>query len=175
MVLATNLGFQRIGADRELKKAVESYWKGKSSQKDLIATGKELRARHWKLQKDAGLAHIPSNDFSFYDQVLDTIALLGAVPKRYNFKGGNVDLDTYFAMARGRQQDGVDVTAMEMTKWFDTNYHFLVPEFEEGQQFKLSSTKVFDEHQEAKALGVETRPVLLGPVTFVSLGHAKFG
>ena len=127
MVLATNLGFPRIGAQRELKKAVESYWKGTSSEKDLLATGKELRARHWKLQKDAGLDHIPSNDFSFYDQILDMTALLGAVPARYNWKGGNVDLATYFAMARGRQQGGVDVTAMTMTKWLDTNYHYLVP------------------------------------------------
>ena len=92
MVLATNLGFPRIGANRELKKAVESFWAGKSSEQDLLKAGKELRARHWKLQKDAGLDHIPSNDFSFYDQVLDMTALLGAVPKRYNWKGGNVDL-----------------------------------------------------------------------------------
>ena len=145
MVLATNLGFPRIGANRELKKAVESYWKGKSSEKELQATAKEIRARNWKLQKDAGLDHIPSNDFSFYDQVLDTTALLGAVPKRYNWKGGNVDLDTYFAMARGRQQGGVDVTAMTMTKWLDTNYHYLMPELTPGMEFKISSTKIFDE------------------------------
>src|SRR5688572_19486461 len=101
MVLATNLGFPRIGPHRELKKSVESFWKGKSSEKDLLATGKEIRAKNWKLQKEAGIDHIPSNDFSFYDQVLDMTALLGAVPKRYNWKGGTVDLDTYFAMARG--------------------------------------------------------------------------
>ena len=170
MVLATNLGFPRIGANRELKKAVESYWKGKSSEKELQATAKEIRARNWKLQKDAGLDHIPSNDFSFYDQVLDTTALLGAVPKRYNWKGGNVDLDTYFAMARGRQQGGVDVTAMTMTKWLDTNYHYLMPELTPGMEFKISSTKIFDEYSEAKALGIQTRPVLVGPITYLLSG-----
>lgn len=170
MVLATNLGFPRIGAQRELKKAVESYWKGATSEKDLLATGKELRARHWKLQKDAGLDHIPSNDFSFYDQVLDMTALLGAVPARYNWKGGNVDLATYFAMARGRQQGGVDVTAMTMTKWLDTNYHYLVPELTPNMEFKISSTKIFDEYSEAKALGIQTRPVLVGPITYLLSG-----
>lgn len=174
MVLATNLGFPRIGADRELKKAVEAYWKGKTQQSDLIAAGKELRARHWKLQKQAGLNHIPSNDFSFYDQVLDMICTLGAVPKRYGFSGENVDMETYFAMARGAQKGGVDVTAMEMTKWFDTNYHYIVPEFEEGMQFKLSSSKIFDEYKEAKEGGVDSRPVLVGPVTLVSLGKPKY-
>ncbi len=136
MVLATNLGFPRIGAKRELKKAVEAYWKGESDQDTLMQAGKDLRVRHWNLQKDAGLDHIPSNDFSFYDQVLDMIATLGAVPKRYGFSGDQVDLDTYFAMARGAQRDGLDVTAMEMTKWFDTNYHYIVPEFEEGMTFR---------------------------------------
>ena len=134
MVLATNLGFPRIGPNRELKKAVEAYWKGKSSADELLKAGAVIRAQNWKLQKDAGLDHIPSNDFSFYDQILDLTATLGLVPSRYNWKGGAVDLDLYFAMARGRQQDGVDVTAMEMTKWFDTNYHYLVPEFEEGME-----------------------------------------
>lgn len=170
MVLATNLGFPRIGAMRELKKAVEAYWKGKSSQDELQAKAKELRETHWAMQKDAGLDHIPVNDFSFYDMTLDMICTLGCIPPRYNHDGGNVDLDTYFAMARGRQQGGVDVTAMEMTKWFDTNYHYIVPEFEEGQTFKLSSTKIFDEFEEAKAQGVNARPVLIGPVTFLKLG-----
>ena len=170
MALATNLGFPRIGAQRELKKAVESYWQGKSSAQDLLAAGKDLRARHWKLQKDAGLVHIPSNDFSFYDQVLDMTALLGAVPKRYNWTGSTVDLDTYFAMARGRQRDGVDVTAMTMTKWLDTNYHFIVPELTPDMSFKISSSKIFDEYSEAKALGIQTRPVLIGPVTWLLCG-----
>ncbi len=173
MVLATNLGFPRIGANRELKKAVEAYWKGKSSQQELLATGKELRTRNWKLQQKAGIDHIPSNDFSFYDQVLDMIATLGLVPERYKWSGGNVDLDTYFAMARGRQQGGVDVTAMEMTKWFDTNYHYIVPEFEKGMKPKLSSTKIFDQFEEAKALGITTRLVLVGPCTFAFLAKNK--
>lgn len=170
MVLATNLGFPRIGDMRQLKKAVEAYWKGQSSQAELQKAAAEIRAHNWKLQKAAGIAHIPSNDFSFYDQVLDMICTLGLVPSRYKHAGGNVDLDTYFAMARGRQQGGVDVTAMEMTKWFDTNYHYIVPEFEAGFSPKLSSTKVFDQYSEAKAQGIETRPVLIGPMTFVNIG-----
>ena len=153
MVLATNLGFPRIGDMRQLKKAVEDYWKGNSSQEALLATGKSLRAHNWKLQKDAGIEHIPSNDFSFYDQILDLICTLGAIPERYKWDGKNVDLDTYFAMARGRQQGGVDVTAMEMTKWFDTNYHYMVPEFTEKTSFKLSSTKIFDQYKESKDQG----------------------
>lgn len=175
MVLATNLGFPRIGDMRQLKKAVESYWKGNSSKEDLLSTGKSLRAHNWKLQKDAGLDHIPSNDFSFYDQVLDMICTLGCVPERYEWDGGDIDLDLYFAMARGRQQGGVDVTAMEMTKWFDTNYHYIVPEFTADTTFKLSSTKIFDQYQEAKDLGIETRPVLVGPITFLRLGKKQEG
>lgn len=174
MVLATNLGFPRIGPMRELKKAVESYWKGAITQDELLKTAAGLRAQNWILQKEAGLGHIPSNDFSFYDQILDTIALLGLVPERYKWSGGTVDLDTYFAMARGAQKGGVDVTAMEMTKWFDTNYHYIVPEFEKGMKPKLASTKVFDQYKEAKALGIETRPVLVGPVTFVSKGKPRY-
>ncbi|MCB1562930.1 MAG: 5-methyltetrahydropteroyltriglutamate--homocysteine S-methyltransferase [Alphaproteobacteria bacterium] len=173
MVLATNLGFPRIGPKRELKKAVESYWKGKSSQEELLEAGRAIRTRNWALQKEAGLDHIPSNDFSFYDQMLDMICTLGLVPKRYGFAGGNVDLDTYFAMARGAQKGGVDVTAMEMTKWFDTNYHYLVPELEQDAQPTLSSTKIFDEFEEAKAQGITTRPVLIGPITFLRLGKKQ--
>ena len=173
MVLATNLGFPRMGVDRDLKKALESFWAGKSDEKALQATAKELRARHWTLQKDAGIAHIPSNDFSFYDTMLDTACLLGCVPKRYGWSsekgGGNTDLSLYFAMARGSKS----APAMEMTKWFDTNYHYIVPEFEEGQTFKLSSTKIFDEFAEAKALGITTRPVLVSPITFIRLGKAR--
>jgi 5-methyltetrahydropteroyltriglutamate--homocysteine methyltransferase len=169
-ILATSLGFPRIGAHRELKKALESHWKGASSKETLLAAGAELRARHWKLQQAAGLDHIPSNDFSFYDQILDLSCTLGCVPHRYGWPGGPVDMDTYFAMARGRQTSGSDVTAMEMSKWFDTNYHYLVPEFSADQTFALSSEKIFDEYQEAKALGIETRPLLIGPLTYVSIG-----
>lgn len=172
MTIASNLGFPRIGLHRELKKAQESFWKGKTSEADLLSIAKELRSRHWKIQKDAGLDHIPSNDFSLYDQVLDAICLTGAVPKRYNWKGDNVDLTTYYAMARGRQKDGQDVTAMEMTKWFDTNYHYIVPEFTRNMAFTLSSSKAVDEFKEAKAQGITTRPVILGPISFLLLGKA---
>lgn len=168
MVLATNLGFPRIGVDRELKKALESYWKGKSSRDDLLKTAKDLRLRHWRMQKDAGLDHIPSNDFSLYDHVLDTACLIGCTPKRYGGKNG---LDAYFAMARGDEK----TPAMEMTKWFDTNYHYIVPELEEGQEFKLSGTKIFDEYEEAKTAGIVTRPVLLGPVSFLMLAKKRAG
>src|SRR6185295_10118920 len=113
MVFATNLGFPRVGSDRELKKALESYWKVKSKLADLLAAASGLRLRHWKLQKEAGIDHIPSNDFSFYDHVLDTTCLLGAVPRRFGHKGGDVPLDTYFAMARGADK----APAMDMTKW----------------------------------------------------------
>ena len=173
MPIAHNLGFPPLGAARELKRATEGYWSGKVSLRDLLATGAELRARHWRLQQDAGIDVIPSNDFSYYDRMLDTCALVGAVPKRYGWAGGPVDVDTYFAMARGVQSGGRDVTAMEMTKWFDTNYHYIVPEFEPGQMFRLSSPKPVDEFQEAKALGIQTKPVLIGPVTFLLLGKAR--
>lgn len=175
MLKTANLGFPRIGANRELKKAVESYWKKTSSLADLQKEASAIRAKNWQTQKAAGINFVPSNDFSFYDQTLDTLALFGAVPARFKFNGGNVDLDLFFAMARGAQRDGIDVTAMEMTKWFDTNYHYIVGEFSKGQTFKISSTKIFDEYQEAKKLGIETRPVILGPVSFLLLGKTTDG
>src|SRR6266576_2791402 len=173
MPIAHNLGFPHLGAARELKRATEGYWGGKVSLPDLLKTGAELRARHWRLQQDAGIDLLPSNDFSYYDRMLDMCALLGAVPKRYGWAGGPVDIDTYFAMARGVQSGRRHVTAMEMTKWFDTNYHYLVPEFDPGQAFRLSSSKPVDEFQEAKALGMHTKPVLIGPVTFRLLSKAR--
>jgi 5-methyltetrahydropteroyltriglutamate--homocysteine methyltransferase len=171
MILATNLGFPRIGASRELKSALESYWSGASNAEALRATAASLRARHWFTQQKAGLHHIPSNDFSLYDQMLDTIALLGAVPPRFGHRNGTVPLDLYFAMARGR----ADAPAMEMTKWFDTNYHYIVPELTADTEFALSSTKALDEFNEAKFLGVTTRPVLIGPVTFLRLAKMRDG
>src|SRR5882757_2435509 len=135
MILATNLGFPRIGSHRELKRALESYWSGASNAESLRATAASLRARHWFAQQKAGLHHIPSGDFSLYDQMLDMITLLGAVPPRFGHKGGDVSLDLYFAMARGRD----DAPAMEMTKWFDTNYHYIVPELTAEMEFRLSS------------------------------------
>jgi len=173
MVKAANLGFPRIGANRELKKAVESYWKGKITLQDLEKTAQEIRVNNWKLQKDKNIDYIPSNDFSFYDQILDNIALFGAIPERYNCSEEKIDLGTYFAMARGRQQDGIDVSAMEMTKWFDTNYHYIVPEFTKNQKFSIKSDKIFTQYQEAKSLGIETRPVLIGPATFLAIGKSK--
>jgi len=173
MPIAHTLGFPPLGAHRELKRATESYWGGEVPQTDLLKTGAELRAAHWRLQRDAGMDLIPSNDFSFYDRVLDTCALVGAVPERYGWAGGTLDVDTYFAMARGAQQRGRDVTAMEMTKWFDTNYHYIVPEFDRGQTFHLASSKPIDEFQEAKAAGIITKPVLIGPVTFLLLGKTR--
>ena len=174
MIRAANLGFPRIGRNRELKKATEAYWAGETDAVRLGETARELRRENWREQADAGLSVIPSNDFSFYDQVLDTTAMLGAVPPRFQTgehaqNAGTVDLDTYFAMARGTD----DAPAMEMTKWFDTNYHYIVPEFHRDQQFHLGSTKPVDEFEEAKAAGIHTRPVLLGPVTYLALGKAK--
>lgn len=170
MVWSVNLGFPRIGAMRELKKVVESYWKGVSTQDELLKTAADLRHTHWQTQKDAGIDFMPCNDFSFYDQMLDMCALLGAVPSRYKWNGDTVDLDTYFAMARGNDK----VTAMEMTKWFDTNYHYIVPEFEKGMNFKVSSTKVFDQLAESRKAGYETHPVLVGPVSFTHLGKGQY-
>ena len=173
MPISHTLGFPPLGAARELKRATEGYWSGKVPQPDLLRTGADLRARHWRLQRDAGIDLPPSNDFSFYDRMLDTCGLVGAVPARYGWSGPAVDLDTYFAMARGVQKEGRDVTAMEMTKWFDTNYHYIVPEFTGDQAFRLASTKPVDEFSEALALGIRTTPVLIGPLTFLLLGKEK--
>ena len=178
MATASNLGFPRIGAHRELKRAVEGYWKGDLSKDELRDSARALRASHWSTQQDLGLDVVPSNDFSYYDQVLDACAMVGAVPERFPWDGTEVDLDTYFAMARGLQEkdlegEGSGVQAMEMTKWFDTNYHYIVPEFSRDTDFSLSSTKVIDEYEEAKAHGVETRPVLIGPVSFLLLGKTQ--
>lgn len=185
-VRVATLGFPRIGTRRELKKALESFWAGTSSEAELFETAATLRKEAWTRQKDQGADILPSNDFSLYDHVLDTSALVGAVPEIYGHTTGPVDLTTYFAMARGRQVAGsedehpqecaghhhhsTDVPAAEMTKWFDTNYHYLVPEFTQDQTFRLASTKIIDEYKEAKALGFDTRPVLLGPVSFLLLG-----
>ncbi|MBR0679656.1 5-methyltetrahydropteroyltriglutamate--homocysteine S-methyltransferase [Roseomonas eburnea] len=186
-VTVATLGFPRIGPRRELKTALESHWSGKSDVATLLATAADLRARAWARQRDLGADIIPSNDFSLYDQMLDTSVMVGAIPAIHGWKGGPVDLATYFAMARGSQgghahhdgcthghaHEGEGAPASEMTKWFDTNYHYLVPEFSEGQRFALSSTKAVDEFLEAKAQGIVTRPVLIGPVTFLKLGKSR--
>ena len=178
------LGTPRIGPHRELKTALESFWSGKIDEASLVKTAAQLRADNWARQKARGVTVIPSNDFSFYDQVLDTSVMVGAIPDIYNWKGGPVSLATYFAMARGSQGDaeacehghahhhGHGAPAQEMTKWFDTNYHYMVPELSRTQTFALSSTKPIDEYKEAKALGYQTRPVLVGPVTFLKLGKS---
>ena len=166
-ILSANLGFPRIGRHRELKHALEHFWSGAIGAQELNRIGAALRARHWFAQARAGIDHIPSNDFSFYDQMLDTIAMLGAVPARFGHPGGPVTPEIYFAMARGRQ----DAAAMEMTKWFDTNYHYIVPELDAGTQFMPSSSKALEEYNEAKFLDIATRPVLIGPVTFLKLAR----
>src|SRR6266404_2898936 len=175
MTIASNLGFPPLGAARELKRATEGYWGGKITREQLLATGAELRRRHWQLQRGLGLGRIPANDFSFYDRMLDTCAMVGAVPPRYGFAGEWVDPGTYFAMARGSQGRGRDVTAMEMTKWFDTNYHYIVPELERGQRFRMASAKPANEYREAKALGIDATTVLIGPLTFLLLAKSKGG
>ncbi|QXU41348.1 5-methyltetrahydropteroyltriglutamate--homocysteine S-methyltransferase [Pedobacter sp. D749] len=175
-MLTQNLGYPRIGSQRELKKICENYWADKTGYKNVLQVGKNIRHENWKLQKEAGIDIIPSNDFSFYDHVLDHSLTFGAIPKRYNeviLKKGNSELDLYFAMARGYQKEGLDVVAMEMTKWFDTNYHYIVPEFYKDQPFKLFSTKIIDEFYEAKQLGITTKPVLIGPVSYLLLGKEK--
>ena len=173
MSLKTNiLGYPRVGANRELKKIEEAYWAGKASKEDLLKIAAEIRRSNWTLQKEAGITLIPSNDFSFYDQTLDMSLCVGAIPERYNALR-NDRLDLYFAMAHGFQKNGIDVTAMEMTKWFDTNYHYIVPEFTKNQEFTLLYNKAAEEFKEALALGIKTKPVLIGPVTYLLLGKEK--
>ena len=164
------LGYPRIGGKRELKKAIESYWKGNSSEEELSVVSASIREKNWTLQKEAGIDHISSNDFSLYDQVLDMCILLGCIPERFKNLNG---LEQYFAMARGLQKEGVDVTAMEMTKWFDTNYHYIVPEFLADQDFSLNPVKILAEINEAQQLQISTKPVIVGPVTFLLLGKEK--
>lgn len=171
-----NLGYPRIGNQRELKKACEKYWSGKISVEELKATGKQIRQQNWQLQKQTGIDLIPANDFSFYDQVLDMTLVLGAIPERYSSilsDKNKTGLDVYFAMARGYQNEGFDITAMEMTKWFDTNYHYIVPEFYKNQKFKLFSSKITDEFIEAKEAGIHAKPVIIGPVSYLLLGKEK--
>ncbi len=172
-VPATTLGFPRIGPHRELKQALEQYWAGGIERSELDAATAAIRRANWERQRDLGLDQVPVNDFSLYDHVLDTAAMLGAVPDRYRADDGSVDLESYFAMARGGNAHGRSVPALEMTKWFDTNYHYIVPELSPGQPFELTSTKVLDELGEASALGVPARPVLLGPLSFLTLAKQR--
>jgi len=182
MAVAHTLGFPRIGADRELKKALEAYWKGDLDQRALQSVGRQLRATHWQLQKDAGIDLLPVGDFAWYDQVLGHSLAFGVIPERFantRDERGLPTLDTLFAMARGATASccGGDHDkaqyAQELTKWFDTNYHYLVPEFTADQAFKLSWEQLFDEVEEAKALGHNVKPVIIGPLTYLWLGKAK--
>ncbi len=172
-ILNHTLGFPRVGLKRELKKAQESYWAGNSTQEELLNVGRELRARHWQQQQQAGVDVVPVGDFAWYDHVLTTSLLLGNVPERHQNADGSIDLDTLFRIGRGRAPTGTPAAAAEMTKWFNTNYHYMVPEFQQGQQFKLGWTQLLDEVDEALALGHKIKPVLLGPVTYLWLGKVK--
>ncbi|KAJ2609019.1 methionine-synthesizing 5- methyltetrahydropteroyltriglutamate--homocysteine methyltransferase [Coemansia sp. RSA 1365] len=175
-IKSTILGFPRMGSDRQLKKLVEGFWAGKATEQELVEGSKKLRADHWALQKTHGLSEVSVGDFSYYDHVLDTAFAVGIIPDRYK------QLDTagtqaYFAMARGLQDKsiGVDVPSLEMKKWFDTNYHYMVPEIADAQKFVLHSTKIIDEFNEAKALGYAARPVVLGPVSLLALSKTAKG
>ncbi|KNA04237.1 hypothetical protein SOVF_201530 [Spinacia oleracea] len=165
------VGYPRMGPKRELKFALESFWDGKSSAEDLKKVSADLRSSIWKQMSDVGIKYIPSNTFAYYDQVLDTTAMLGAVPPRYGWTGGEIEFDVYFSMARGN----ATVPAMEMTKWFDTNYHYIVPELGPEVTFAYSSHKAVNEYKEAKALGVDTVPVLVGPVSYLLLSKPAKG
>jgi 5-methyltetrahydropteroyltriglutamate--homocysteine methyltransferase len=171
MARATNLGLPRIGPGREMKRAIEGYWAGSLGRDELAAAAAARRETGWHQQVEAGIDLIPSNDFSLYDQVLDTCCLVGAVPPRFGWDQERVDLDTYFAMARGAEGLNGALAPLEMTKWWDTNYHYLVPELGPETTFRLGSTKPLDEFAEARALGITTRPVLIGPVTFLLLAR----
>ncbi|MCP8464435.1 5-methyltetrahydropteroyltriglutamate--homocysteine S-methyltransferase [Pseudomonas sp. ZM23] len=180
MALAHTLGFPRIGRDRELKKAQEAFWRGELDEAGLRAVGRELRAAHWQLQKNAGIDLLPVGDFAWYDQVLTHSLTFGAIPERFRPQDGKPTLHTLFAMARGRSGDaccggaqGQPGFAQELTKWFDTNYHYLVPEFSADQQFQLSWEQLFEEVDEALALGHKVKPVVIGPLTYLWLGKAK--
>ncbi|KAA0013162.1 5-methyltetrahydropteroyltriglutamate--homocysteine S-methyltransferase [Billgrantia pellis] len=179
MTSAHVLGYPRIGANRELKRAVEAYWRGRLDRAGLETTGRELRERHWQAQRDAGLDFVTVGDFAFYDQVLNVSVLLGAVPSRFGADAeiarGEVDLDTQFRMARGRAPSGAPAAACEMTKYFDTNYHYLVPELRAGQAFRLASSRLFDEVAEARAAGYPVKVALTGPLTWLWLGKAQSG
>jgi 5-methyltetrahydropteroyltriglutamate--homocysteine methyltransferase len=177
MATIHNLGFPRIGARRELKFALEAYWRGESSRDELKALGAKLRRQHWADQ--AGLDLVPVGDFSFYDHVLDMSFTLGNLPERVRDFAGDA-LDNYFRVARGRSAPGtggasVDVAAGEMTKWFDTNYHYIVPEFTADTQFRLDASSLLDQLAEAMAQGVKAKPVIIGPVTYLAIGKTKDG
>jgi 5-methyltetrahydropteroyltriglutamate--homocysteine methyltransferase len=173
MTIAINLGFPRIGLKRELKKAMEGYWEGNLSEQELLQVGSDIRRRNWQLHHQVGIQHVPCNDFSFYDHMLDTSFMLGAIPNRFRDLSNQTNLDLYFAMARGSKR-GIfkDTKPLEMTKWFNSNYHYIVPEISPNSQFALLSTKPLDDFLEAKSIGIHTRPVIIGPMTFLLLSKS---
>ncbi|WP_339487600.1 5-methyltetrahydropteroyltriglutamate--homocysteine S-methyltransferase [Pseudomonas sp. EL_65y_Pfl2_R95] len=174
MAVSHSLGFPRIGRDRELKKALEAHWRGELDEAGLRDVGRELRATHWQLQKDAGIDLLPVGDFAWYDQVLTHSLTFGVIPQRFRPQQGQPTLDTLFNMARGVSQSCCGgAHAQEMTKWFDTNYHYLVPEFSVDQRFQLNWEQLFEEVAEAHALGHKVKPVIIGPLTYLWLGKAK--
>ncbi|AZE89665.1 5-methyltetrahydropteroyltriglutamate--homocysteine S-methyltransferase [Pseudomonas orientalis] len=176
MAVAHSLGFPRIGRDRELKKAQEAFWKGELDEAGLRAVGRDLRKTHWDLQKEAGIELLPAGDFAWYDQVLTHSLMFGVIPERFRPADGQATLQTLFGMARGVSDACcAGAHAQEMTKWFDTNYHYLVPEFSADQQFHLGWDQLFEEVQEARDLGHTVKPVVIGPLTYLWLGKAKGG
>lgn len=177
MTVSHILGYPRIGARRELKKITEAYWRGEADREALESTAQALRLHHWQIQQAAGLDMVSVGDFAFYDQVLNVSVMLGAVPERFDaadeVSHGRVDLDTAFRMARGRAPSGKPAAACEMTKYFDTNYHYLVPELHQGQRFTLASERLFDEVDEALQAGFTPKVTLVGPLTWLWLGKTK--
>lgn len=177
MTVSHILGYPRIGARRELKKITEAYWRGDATREALESTAQALRLHHWQIQQAAGLDMVSVGDFAFYDQVLNVSVMLGAVPERFDaadeVRDGRVDLDTMFRMARGRAPSGKPAAACEMTKYFDTNYHYLVPELHQGQRFTLASERLFDEVDEALQAGFTPKVTLVGPLTWLWLGKTK--
>ncbi|EPQ29617.1 uncharacterized protein PFL1_02836 [Pseudozyma flocculosa PF-1] len=171
MATSAVLGYPRIGPQREVKKALEAYWGGKTSQEELLKVAKEQRLLTYKSIKEQGVDTVPTGTFSLYDHVLDASNTFNLIPAQYA-QAGLDPLDTYFAMARGHQKNGVDLPATEMQKWFDSNYHYLVPELSEKTEFKINNTKPVDDFVEAKEAGYNARPVLVGPVTLLALGKA---
>ncbi len=165
------LGFPRMGAKRELKKALENYWKGTSSRRDLEETCAAIKRQNWTIQKNAGLSWVTTGDFSLYDHILDITAMIGAVPDRFSPTSNNVDIDTYFRMARG--DASANIPPMEMTKWFNTNYHYIVPEISGSLKPTLSCRKIIEETGEAQTAGFNPKPVLVGPITYLSLSKSS--
>jgi 5-methyltetrahydropteroyltriglutamate--homocysteine methyltransferase len=173
MIYTGNLGYPRIGENRELKFSLEKYWNGSISVEELHKTSREIRENNWKFHQALGIDYIPSGDFSLYDHVLDHAVMFGAVPGRFFNKSNKNPEDLYFSMARGRQNpNGETIAAMEMTKWFNTNYHYIVPEINPDTQFSLNNGKLMSELAQAESLGIETRPVILGPVSFLLLSKS---